>query len=263
MIDKQNGGHGSTINRGIKEAEGIYFKVIDGDDWVDKNAFEQLLDVLKESNEDLIVTNYTNQYILDGIEELVEVLDNSLSNKTFYELPPKRLQMHGITYRTSILKDNNITLSEGIFYVDIQYTIYPMKFIKSWKFVPLNVYQYLLGRKGQSVGLESSKRNVNHHLIVTESMLEELSQVMDDNFLLMVNNTLKGLLERQFMVNYICDNRKELMFKTFNLLEKYSYNFGIRRARKLVKLILLSEKNLLIDILMRPYILKKISKYFY
>ena len=38
VISKENGGHGSTINRGIKEARGKYFKVVDGDDWVDKDG---------------------------------------------------------------------------------------------------------------------------------------------------------------------------------------------------------------------------------
>ena len=35
LINKENGGHGSTINTGVREAKGKYFKVVDGDDWVD------------------------------------------------------------------------------------------------------------------------------------------------------------------------------------------------------------------------------------
>ena len=35
LINKENGGHGSTINTGAREARGKYFKVVDGDDWVD------------------------------------------------------------------------------------------------------------------------------------------------------------------------------------------------------------------------------------
>ena len=43
VINKENGGHGSTINRGIEEARGTYFKVVDGDDWVDGAAFGKLV----------------------------------------------------------------------------------------------------------------------------------------------------------------------------------------------------------------------------
>ena len=39
LVDKENGGHGSTINKGIELATGKYFKVVDGDDWVDTAAF--------------------------------------------------------------------------------------------------------------------------------------------------------------------------------------------------------------------------------
>ena len=43
VISKENGGHGSTINRGIGEAKGKYFKVVDGDDWVDQDGFAELI----------------------------------------------------------------------------------------------------------------------------------------------------------------------------------------------------------------------------
>ena len=47
LINKENGGHGSTINTGAREARGKYFKVVDGDDWVDTRSFIRLVKVLK------------------------------------------------------------------------------------------------------------------------------------------------------------------------------------------------------------------------
>lgn len=58
LIDKENGGHGSTINRGIKEAKGKYFKAIDGDDWVDSEALEKLLNDLTQIDSDLVLMDY-------------------------------------------------------------------------------------------------------------------------------------------------------------------------------------------------------------
>lgn len=46
VISKENGGHGSTINRGIQEAKGQYFKVVDGDDWVNTGDFIKLVKAL-------------------------------------------------------------------------------------------------------------------------------------------------------------------------------------------------------------------------
>ncbi|MGE4319881.1 MAG: glycosyltransferase family 2 protein [Acholeplasmataceae bacterium] len=35
VINKLNGGHGSGINAGLEVATGLYFKVVDSDDWMD------------------------------------------------------------------------------------------------------------------------------------------------------------------------------------------------------------------------------------
>jgi glycosyltransferase involved in cell wall biosynthesis len=43
-IHKENGGHGSGVNAGIKNAKGKYFKVVDSDDWLDKDSLIKLLD---------------------------------------------------------------------------------------------------------------------------------------------------------------------------------------------------------------------------
>ena len=37
-IHKENGGHGSAVNAGMREARGLYFKVVDSDDWVNEMA---------------------------------------------------------------------------------------------------------------------------------------------------------------------------------------------------------------------------------
>ena len=42
-IQKENGGHGSGVNAGLALAQGIYFKVVDSDDWLDQDAYMRLL----------------------------------------------------------------------------------------------------------------------------------------------------------------------------------------------------------------------------
>ena len=48
-VHKTNGGHGSAVNAGIANATGLYFKVVDSDDWVRKDAYEKVLDKLLAS----------------------------------------------------------------------------------------------------------------------------------------------------------------------------------------------------------------------
>ena len=68
-IHKENGGHGDAVNTGIAHATGVYFKVVDSDDWLDKEAYKQVLKVLKklvedEKDLDVLLSNY----IYDKVE---------------------------------------------------------------------------------------------------------------------------------------------------------------------------------------------------
>ena len=47
-IHQENGGHGEAVNAGIRNATGLFFKVVDSDDWVDEEAYKQILKKLKE-----------------------------------------------------------------------------------------------------------------------------------------------------------------------------------------------------------------------
>ena len=42
-IHQENGGHGEAVNAGIRNATGLYFKVVDSDDWLDTDALKKVL----------------------------------------------------------------------------------------------------------------------------------------------------------------------------------------------------------------------------
>lgn len=58
VIDKENGGHGSTINTGVSLAQGKYFKVVDGDDWVDQHILALFLERMEKIDSDMIATGF-------------------------------------------------------------------------------------------------------------------------------------------------------------------------------------------------------------
>lgn len=47
-VHQENGGHGEAVNAGIRNATGLYFKVVDSDDWVDGEAYQRVLDTLRD-----------------------------------------------------------------------------------------------------------------------------------------------------------------------------------------------------------------------
>ena len=43
-IHQENGGHGEGVNQGLRHAQGMYYKVVDSDDWLDEAALKAVLD---------------------------------------------------------------------------------------------------------------------------------------------------------------------------------------------------------------------------
>ena len=71
VIDKENGGHGSGVNAGLRLAQGLYYKVVDSDDWLDEEALTKLIAKIKEHLEegnvpDLYITNFIYDHVLDN-----------------------------------------------------------------------------------------------------------------------------------------------------------------------------------------------------
>ena len=62
-VHQENGGHGEAVNAGIRNASGLYFKVVDSDDWVDEEAYKKILSTLRELSGgktvlDMLISNF-------------------------------------------------------------------------------------------------------------------------------------------------------------------------------------------------------------
>ena len=51
-VHQENGGHGEAVNAGIRNASGLYFKVVDSDDWVEGDMLEKMAAFLSEGEDD-------------------------------------------------------------------------------------------------------------------------------------------------------------------------------------------------------------------
>ena len=76
-VHQENGGHGAAVLAGLAQAEGIFFKVVDSDDWLDKDALGELLSKARETeaahaNIDLFVTNYVYEHTVDNTQNIVD-----------------------------------------------------------------------------------------------------------------------------------------------------------------------------------------------
>lgn len=184
LIQKENGGHGSTVNRGIEEASGLFFKTVDGDDMVNTQALRKLLGFLEDTEADLVVTNY--ETFDDASGSVLSRENNQFVHKVdekrydFEEVADKvYINMHAAAFRTSVLKKMPKRLDEHCFYVDAEYILYPIPFIKSVVFLEETLYRYRLGLETQSMHIKSMQKNCSHHETVLEHLLEFYREYSD------------------------------------------------------------------------------------
>ena len=176
LHNKENGGHGSTINQGIRHAEGKYFKVVDGDDWLNSTELPIFIQKLKQLDTDIVVADYRS--VRDKSFEIIEevsCVERPELYATTLDLTQRELRktipMHSLTIKTAILRDHDIKLDEHCYYVDCEYIIYPMPYVQTAYFYKGSVYEYRLGRSGQSVDTKSMQRNKEQHRRVLNSLL--------------------------------------------------------------------------------------------
>lgn len=183
-IHKENGGHGSAVNAGIANATGMFFKVVDSDDWVDESVFLQVLDRLRElalgdDIIDLFIANFV--YDKDGakhkkvmkytsmfpVEKVFGWSDVKLITKGHY------LLMHSVIYRTQVLRKCELELPEHTFYVDNIYVYHPLPYVKKMYYMDVDLYHYYIGREDQSVNESVMIGRIDQQLKVNRIMVED------------------------------------------------------------------------------------------
>lgn len=182
-IGKENGGHGSTINKGMELATAKYFKVLDGDDWVDPKGLKILIQTLKENDCDLFVTNRLRVYENTGktiVDKPAGLVPNRRYNMEDACACMSRLLFHSVFVRTSILQENKIHIDEKCFYVDNEILWYPFPYLKSVYYVDTVVYCYRLGLADQSVNVNVLAKRMNQHEFVNRQMVNFYCEVHDN-----------------------------------------------------------------------------------
>ena len=174
LVNKENGGHGSTINKGIELASGKYFRALDGDDWLNSTALKELVRRLPEINDEVILSNYCRCYE-DGRNKVVEFegLADGMSY-TFEEIASivEWMRYHTVIYKTSILIENMIRLDEHCFYVDTEFMLLPIPYVHTIYYYEDYLYCYRLGLSDQSVSAESRRKNIGSSMKVSNRLFK-------------------------------------------------------------------------------------------
>ncbi|SFG36657.1 glycosyltransferase family 2 protein [Oribacterium sp. WCC10] len=170
IIDKENGGWGSTVNASLREAKGKYYRLLDGDDCFVTENLVDYLRFLKESAADLVLTPFIKRYPDRDIEENNHA-EIGHQVVTFSKLDASAdIYMHEITVKTDKIRNIGFDITEKCFYTDNEYVFKAIVAADSIQRFDQNIYIYHLGVTGQSVGAEGLKKHHSDTIKVLSKM---------------------------------------------------------------------------------------------
>jgi glycosyltransferase involved in cell wall biosynthesis len=203
LINQENGGHGEAVNTGLANATGLYFKVLDSDDWVKEKALHQILEKLKEliadgKSPDLFLANYVYEKVGAKKKKVISY-NKALPKDQIFTWDAimrfrqsQNILMHATIYRTNLLKDCGLKLPKHTFYVDNIFVYQPLPYVRTLYYMDVNLYRYFIGRSDQSVNEQVMISRIDQQLRVTRIMIEchDLMQI-------------KSKKLRNYMVKYL------------------------------------------------------------
>ena len=205
-VHQENGGHGAAVNAGMQHAEGLYFKVVDSDDWVKKDAYLKVLDTLRELAGgahalDMLVCNFVYEKEGEKRKKVMHYRHILPVGKLFkwedchHFVKGHYILMHAVIFRTRLLRECGLQLPEHTFYVDNIYVFEPLPYVKNLYYLDVNLYRYYIGREDQSVNEEIMISRIDQQIRVNKILIDYLVEKKTD---IMKNKRLY-----QYMRNYL------------------------------------------------------------
>ena len=205
-VHQENGGHGEAVNAGLRNATGLYFKVVDSDDWVSISAYKEILKTLEKlagakPMVDMLISNFV--YEKEGVKRKKVMSYRSAfpQDQVFTWDDVKFLHkgqyilMHSVIYRTKLLRECGLELPKHTFYVDNIFVYHPLPHVKYLYYLNVNFYRYFIGRSDQSVNESVMIGRIDQQL--------KVNRIMIDAYKLSDPRQVQNRKLRHYMKNYL------------------------------------------------------------
>lgn len=182
-IHKENGGHGSAVNMGLAHASGLFYKVVDSDDWVKESAYRKILETLRDiiaggETLDMMISNFVYEKEGEKKHKVMKYHHALPQDKVFGWNEVKHFHkgqyilMHSVIFRTQLLRECGLELPEHTFYVDNIFVFEPLPYVKKMYYLDVNFYRYYIGREGQSVNEDVMIGRIDQQIKVNQIMID-------------------------------------------------------------------------------------------
>ncbi len=225
IINKENGGYGAACNTGLKLAQGEYISIIEPDDFIDKNMFDDLYNLAKENKADIVKSSF---YEYKDSENGAVI--NKINWESQYKMPDKVFTIEDYSqfiyfhpsiwsciYKKAFLDKNNIRFVEakGAGWVDNPFQIQTLCKAKRIFYTDKAYYYYRLTNPTSS----SNIVNINNPFDRSDEVHSFLKQykVTNENFfaflykreLAYIDTVLSGLSIELF--DFACEKINQMI----------------------------------------------------
>ena len=216
VIDKPNGNYGSTINAALEVVQGEYVKILDADDCFDSSRVAEFLAFLRKmQGVDMVVTPFVEvgkrrehrvEYNIYG-KKVYDYGKEYDSDKIFADGAIRFFAMHGVCYRTELLRAMKYRQSEGVSYTDQEWVFYPLFRVKTIAFADIPLYRYNVAREGQTMDAKVQMRSLAQLVAVTEGMAR---------YFVVSSKSVRSALRLSFLRNIVAD-RMRIVYRKYLL----------------------------------------------
>ncbi len=182
-VHQENGGHGQAVNTGMKHATGLYYKVIDSDDWADRTSLLMVIERMKQLEEDgTPVDMFLANFIYDKVgarhKKVMHFRKAFPTDQIFGWDKMRHLKqsqyilMHNLFFRLDVLKRCKLQLPKHTFYVDNIFAFQPYPYVEKMYYMDVDFYHYFIGREDQSVNEQVMIGRLDQQMRVNKLMID-------------------------------------------------------------------------------------------
>lgn len=240
VINKENGGHGSAVNAGVKKSNGQYICVVDGDDWIKSETLDLMIERMSSLDVDLIITNYCTVNIDTG--KIENKVFSGIEDSKIHDIKQINIEKHNFTmptlcYNKKILNKSKLKLQEKTYYVDEEFCLLPFSEVKTVYYIKEIFYYYRIGNINQSISSQNQVKKIEDKIKVAKKLLENYKiKDLDNEIKGYYKMRISALINSIYLIMLIYNENKtegrEFVRSFRRFLKNNYYNFYKITSRK-------------------------------